>query len=91
MIEEEKSELKGEVSKENGEDGDWEPVESCSIEAALFTAHVSLQSILGIQRKNTMKVRGEYEGEPVSIAQMSFWESNGWIHRVGCISISLDI
>ena len=65
--EEEQSKLKGELSSENGADEDWSTVESNAIEASLFTAHVSLQSITGMHRKHTMKIEGDYQGYKVKI------------------------
>ena len=65
--EEEQSKLKGEISSEDGADGDWSMVESNTIEASLFTAHISLQSIMGMHRKYTMKIEGDYQGYKVTV------------------------
>ena len=54
-------------SAEDGADGDWCMVESSAIEASLFTAHVSLHSIMGMHRKHTMKVEGDYQGHKVTV------------------------
>ena len=55
--EEAQSKLKGEISAEDGPGGDWNMEESNAIEASLFTAHVSLHSIMGMHRKHTMKIK----------------------------------
>ena len=65
--EEEQSKLKGEISAEDGADGDWSMVESSAMEASLFTAHVSLHFIMGMHRKHTMKIEGDYQGYKVTV------------------------